>query len=87
MIILTGVERVCLNFGKPDEKQLSEISLGEAQAYLAAGHFGSGSMGPKVEAAVDFVTNSQEPNAVAYIGHREKLGEVLAGTSGTKFVK
>ncbi len=87
MIILTGVEQVCLNFGKPEEKQLSEISLAEAQEYLAAGHFGSGSMGPKVEAAVDFVTNSQAPNAVAYIGHLEKLGEVLAGTSGTKFVK
>jgi carbamate kinase len=87
MIILTGVERVCLNFGKPEEKQLSEISLSEAQEYLAAGHFGSGSMGPKVEAAVDFVANSQAPNAVAYIGHLEKLGDVLAGTSGTKFVK
>jgi carbamate kinase len=87
MIILTGVERVCLNFGKPNEKQLSEVSLVEAQEYLGAGHFGSGSMGPKVEAAVDFVTNSQARNAVAYIGHLEKLGEVLAGTSGTKFVK
>lgn len=85
LIILTGVEHVCLNFGKPDEKELSQISLAEAQEYLDAGHFGSGSMRPKVEAAVDFVTNSTAPNPVAYIGHLEKLGEVLAGTSGTKF--
>lgn len=86
LIILTGVERVCLNFGKPDVKQLSEISLAKAEEYLAAGHFGSGSMRPKVEAAVDFVTNSKAPHSVAYIGHLEKLGEVLAGTSGTRFV-
>ncbi len=85
LIILTGVEQVCLNFGKPDEKRLSEISLAESQEYLAAGHFGSGSMGPKVEAAIDFVTNSTAPNPVAYIGHLEKLGEVLAGKSGTRF--
>jgi len=87
LIILTGVEQVCLNFGKPEEKQLAEISLAEAQDYLAAGHFGSGSMGPKVEAAIDFVSHSTAPNPVAYIGHLEKLGEVLAGTSGTKILK
>lgn len=87
LIILTGVERVCLNFGKPEEKQLAEISLTEAKDYQAAGHFGSGSMGPKVEAAIDFIGNSTAPNPVAYIGHLEKLGEVLAGTSGTRFTK
>ncbi len=85
LIILTGVVQVCLNFGKPNEERLSEISLADAQKYHAAGHFGSGSMGPKVEAAIDFVSNSTSPNPVAYIGHLEKLGEVLAGKSGTKF--
>jgi carbamate kinase len=85
LIVLTGVEHVCLNFGKPDEKQLSELSIAEAQDYLTARHFGSGSMRPKVEAAIDFVTNSKAPNPVACIGHLEKLGEVLAGTSGTRF--
>jgi carbamate kinase len=87
LVILTGVEHVCLNFGKPEEKQLSELSVAEAQAYLTAGHFGSGSMRPKVEAAIDFVTNSPAPNPVAYIGHLEKLGNSLAGTSGTRFSK
>lgn len=87
LIILTGVERVCLNFGKPDEQQLSELSIAQAQEYLAAGHFGSGSMWPKVEAAVDFVTNSGAANPTAYIGHLEKLGDVLTGKSGTRFVK
>jgi carbamate kinase len=87
LIILTGVEHVCLNFGKPDEQQLTELSSADAQHYLAAGHFGSGSMRPKVEAAVDFVTNSQAANPMAYIGHLEKLTEVLAGTSGTQFTR
>jgi carbamate kinase len=85
LVILTGVEHVCLNFGKPEEQQLTELSVDEAQEYLVAGHFGSGSMRPKVEAAVDFVTNSHAPNPTAYIGHLEKLGEVLAGASGTRF--
>jgi carbamate kinase len=87
LIILTGVEQVCLNFGKPDERRLAQLSLAEAQEYHAAGHFGSGSMGPKVEAAIDFVSHSTAPNPTAYIGHLEKLGEVLAGTSGTRFAK
>jgi carbamate kinase len=87
LIILTAVERVCLDYGKPTEQQLAELSVAEAQQYLAAGHFGSGSMRPKVEAVVDFVTNSKVPQPVAYIGHLEKLGEVLAGTSGTRFVR
>lgn len=86
LIILTGVEQVCLNFGKANEQRLSEISVSEAQKYLAAGHFSAGSMRPKVEAAIDFVTNSKVPNPVAYIGHLEKLGEVLKGTSGTRFL-
>jgi carbamate kinase len=87
LVILTGVEHVCLNFGKPDEKQLTELPVAQAREYLAMGQFGSGSMQPKVEAAVDFVTNSPAPNPVAFIGHLEKLSEVLAGRSGTRFAK
>lgn len=85
LVILTGVEHVCLNFGKPAEERLGELSISQAQEYLAAGHFGSGSMRPKVEAAIDFVTNCKAPHPTAYIGHLEKLTEVLAGTSGTQF--
>jgi carbamate kinase len=86
LVILTGVEHVCLNFGTSEEKRLIQLSAAEAKSYLAQGHFGSGSMRPKVEAAVDFVTNSGAPNPNAYIGHLEKLDEVLDGTSGTRFV-
>ncbi len=56
-IISTGVKSVCLNFGKPDQKELNYISLAEAESYLAEGHFASGSMAPKIEAAISFLKN------------------------------
>ena len=87
LVILTGVEYVCLNFGKSDEVSLREVTVAEAQENLAAGHFGSGSMGPKVQAAIDFVANSSQPNPVALIGHLDKLAELLAGTSGTRVMR
>ncbi len=83
LVILTGVEHVCLNFGKPNEVPLSEITVVEARKYLAAGHFGGGSMRPKVEAAIDFVTNSRLSDPVALIGHLDKFTELLTGSSGT----
>lgn len=86
LVILTGVEQVCLNFGKSNQKSLGEVTVAEINSYLAAGHFGAGSMRPKVEAAVDFVTHSTQPNPVALIGHLHKLTDLLAGTSGTRVI-
>ena len=54
LIILTAVEKVALNFGKPDETWLDRVSISEAEQYIAEGHFAPGSMLPKVQAAVDF---------------------------------
>jgi carbamate kinase len=87
MVILTAVEQVCLDFGKPTERRLTQLTLAEAAGHLAAGQFETGSMRPKVEAAVDFVSHSPHPDATACIAHLDKLSEVLAGTSGTWFVK
>lgn len=87
LVILTGVEHVCLNFGKSDEMPLREVTAAEAQAYLAAGHFGLGSMGPKIEAAIDFVAHSAHSNPVAVIGHLDKFTELLAGSSGTRVTR
>lgn len=57
LVISTGVEKVCINYGKPDQKQLDRVSAGELCAYYEQGQFPAGSMGPKVKAALDFLEN------------------------------
>jgi carbamate kinase len=55
MMILTAVPRVAINFGKPDQQELTRVSLSQMREYHAAGHFPPGSMGPKIEAALRFL--------------------------------
>ena len=55
LVILTSVDKVCLNYGKEDEVKLDTLSLADAKKYLAAGEFGEGTMAPKIEAAIDFI--------------------------------
>ncbi len=81
LVILTAVEKVCINFGKPDQKELSEISIVEARQYIAEGHFAPGSMLPKVEAAIKFVES--KPGRKAIITSLDKAVEALAGNAGT----
>lgn len=57
LVISTGVEKVCVNFGKPDQKTLDRVSAAELRAYYEQGEFPAGSMGPKVKAALDFLEN------------------------------
>jgi carbamate kinase len=57
LIILTGVDKVAINFGAPEQKELSELTVSEAKKYLKAGEFPKGSMGPKIQAAVNFIEN------------------------------
>jgi carbamate kinase len=54
-LILTNVEKVKLNFGKPDEREIDRMTLAEAKRYLSEGHFLAGSMGPKVNACIRFL--------------------------------
>ncbi len=86
VVILTGVERVCLGFGTPAEKELKELSLADAEEYAKQGEFGAGSMGPKIGAAIEFLQHSKQPNSQVLIGHVNKFTEILAGTSGTRIV-
>jgi carbamate kinase len=81
LVILTAVEKVALNFGKENEQLLDKMNLEEAKRYLAEGHFAAGSMGPKVEAVVDFI--SKNPTRSAIITHPDKLVESLNGQAGT----
>ncbi len=87
LVILTAVEHACLNYGKPDERPLEQISAGEAEKHLSAGHFGAGSMRPKIETAIDFVRRSPHADALAIIAHVNRFAAALDGKSGTRIVR
>ncbi len=55
LLLITPVDRVAINFGTPEQKNLSKITLEEAERYFSEGHFAPGSMGPKIEAAIQFL--------------------------------
>ena len=82
LLILTEVEAVAVNFGKPDQRNLSHVSAGELERFAAAGEFGRGSMLPKVEAAVDFVRSA--PGRQAVITSLSQALPALAGSCGTR---
>lgn len=84
LIILTAVEKVAINFGKENEKWLSEMSTSEALAYCGEGHFAPGSMLPKVQAAMKFADS--KPGRKALITSLEKAKEGIAGLTGTLVV-
>lgn len=81
LIILTAVDRVAINFGKPNQKELEKISVAEAEAYCDEGHFAPGSMLPKVRAAINFVKSGKDRKAV--IASLEKAALAIEGKSGT----
>lgn len=84
-VISTAVEKVAVNFGKPDEKWLDKMTLAEAKAYLAEGtHFAKGSMAPKIQAVIWFL--EANPNAKALITNPENIGRALKGETGTWIV-
>ncbi len=86
LVILTAVEKVSLFFKTPQQKELDRMTADEAERYLQEGHFAPGSMGPKVEACVDFVRNSG-PDACALITSLPKAAEALEGKTGTRIVR
>ena len=84
LIILTAVEKVAIHFGKPEERWLDQLDSATAKRYIAEGHFAPGSMLPKVEAALGFVSSG--PNRRALITMLSKAKEGIAGKTGTVFV-
>ena len=83
-VILTAVEKVALNYGKENEQWLSRLTLEEAQRYVDEGHFGKGSMLPKVKAAMRVV--QAKPQCKAMITSLDKLMDGLEGKTGTVIV-
>lgn len=83
LLISTAVEKVCLHFGKPDQRALDVMTVAEAKRFIAEGHFAPGSMLPKVEACVQFIENGGQE---AVITCPEKLCLALDGGTGTRVV-
>lgn len=84
-IILTAVEKVAINFGKENEKWLSEVSTREMKQYVKEGHFAPGSMKPKVEAGIDFADSKEGRYSLITLLEKAKYG--IEGKTGTKIYK
>ena len=85
LVILTAVEKVSINFGKPDQRDLSTMTLSEAREYIKQGHFAPGSMLPKIESCIRYVERSNGSKAL--ITSLEKAREALQGKTGTIITK
>ncbi len=81
-LISTEVEKVALNFKKPDQRWLDKITLAEAKQYLAEGHFLKGSMEPKIQAVINFLENGGQK---AIITNPSNMARALKGETGTHF--
>lgn len=80
-MILTEVEKVAINWGKPNQKNLDHMSLADAARYVEEGHFAPGSMLPKVQACMKFVRNN--PGKKAIITSLDQAAAALEGKTGT----
>jgi len=84
LLLLTGVERVALDYGTPDERWVDRMTIAEARRHMDDGQFPAGSMGPKVEAAIRFLEGGGHQ---AIITSLDRTGEALAGATGTRIVR
>ncbi|SMB99448.1 carbamate kinase [Thermanaeromonas toyohensis ToBE] len=83
LFLLTEVDQVYLDYGRPTQRPVRRLTVAEAKKYLQEGQFPPGSMGPKIEAAISFVEGGGER---AIIGSLARAAEAIAGTSGTAIV-
>lgn len=84
LYILTAVDKVCLNYNTERQKSLDLMTVTEAKQYLQQGHFPGGSMGPKVEAAIDFLQQGGERVVISSVEH---MPEAIAGKTGTEIIR
>ena len=82
LIILTAVDRVCVNFNKPDQRELPSMTLAEAEEYIQQGQFAPGSMLPKVQSCMEFVASNTH-GGTALITSLARAAEALDGKTGT----
>jgi len=82
-LISTAIEKVALDFNKPDQRWLDRVTIAEARQYLDQGHFAKGSMEPKVQAIIGYLENGGQE---AIVTNPENIGRALAGETGTRFI-
>lgn len=87
LLILTNIDRVCINYGKPNERSVCVMSATEAQGHLDDGQFPDGTMGPKVRGALNFLRASKRPDAQVIIGQLHCAADSLTGHTGTRITK
>jgi carbamate kinase len=81
LVIVTGVDRVAVHFGKPEQRDLDLVTVAELEKFQKEGHFPAGNMGPKVQAALEFVRGGGQE---VIITSPEKARDALEGTTGTR---
>ncbi len=86
LVMLTGVERVALDFNQPTQRWLDHMTLAEARGHAAAGQFPQGSMGPKIEAAIAYLDELPQanPEGLVVITSLDKAAQALMGQAGTR---
>jgi len=84
LVILTDTDRVYVNFGKPEQKALEKVTVSEMERYLKEGHFPPGNMGPKIEAAVNFIRQGGEKVIIASL---DQVLEAMHGEAGTWIIR
>lgn len=84
LVILTGVDKVAINYGKPNQIALDELTAAQAQKYYDEGQFPKGSMGPKILAAIGFIKNGGSKVIITSI---ERIADAFAGKTGTVITK
>ena len=83
-VISPAVEKVCLNYGKPDQKDLERMDSTQAKQYIEEGHFAPGSMLPKIQAVVDFATSCDSEGIIT---NPANLYDAVNGGKGTHIVR
>jgi carbamate kinase len=84
LVILTGVDKVAINFGTTQQTDLNKLNITDAKKYLANGQFPKGSMGPKISAAIDFIEKGGKEVLITSI---DKVVDAFAGKTGTRICK
>jgi carbamate kinase len=85
LVFLTGIDRIAVGFGTPQQRWLDNVTVGEAAAMLGAGEFGSGSMAPKIDAAVRFLRGARgDGSRFVLITSPARLSDALKGSAGTR---
>ncbi|RZT38712.1 carbamate kinase [Cupriavidus agavae] len=82
LVIVTAVPKVAIHFGKPEQRWLDHLTVAEAERFMEEGHFGRGSMGPKIEAVLEYVRS--EPGGEGIVTDISSMGAALAGAGGTR---